>query len=576
MPSGGPTQAVRGTRYFGAIGVGNPGRMARLREVPRDLGRMRGVFEDILGYERIPVPEEPTADMLREALRVWLDGTTFEPNDAVVLYYSGHGLVDGTVHYLGTRDANPDAIGSAFPSRELAAMVLRRRPAPGKVWIILDCCESGSGLANIREEMHARPGEYYGLASTGSFGPSFDGAFSRAFVAVTVGRPTDFSDQSVLAGELDAELRSRGRSPVQLFGATVSSEFDFLAGLSRAEVPPEMRTPTGLRGTSMMVPAVGASLVVATGLALHAFGRPASQGPVEAAGRDEDLAAETRPDAPPEMVVEPGGLAVPGMVVEPAGLAALGTDKATAQRMYDDCLATGEDCGKRSFEASVFARQVGWSAVVPVKTFALDTREVTRGEFAAWLDAQGARFKVAPDGTVRMNGGALLAKRASTGADAGTDRDPVRWVSWYGASAYCQDHGKRLPSETEWEFAARGTQGRSYPWGDTAPPATSVAYAAAQCRGGTCAPAPAGASAGDRTPEGVLDLAGSVSEWTASAFEGLTSEERQSCEEIHCRVVRGGTYHDPAVWLHGAIRRRYGAEETTGDLGFRCAAGGEP
>jgi serine/threonine-protein kinase len=571
-PGAGPT----GRRFFAAIGVSAPREMKPLPEVVRDVERMRGVFEKGLAYERITVPREPTANDLRDALTDWPDGDRPGPQDSLVLYYSGHGQVAGDVHYLCTRDFDESATGRAFRSRELAELVLRQRPAPGKLWIILDCCQAGDALRELNDELQKWPGAHYALASTGPHSPSFDGAFSKAFVAAVGGAPGEIVSQNALALSLDALLRAGRRAPVRKLDPQVASPFDFLTGLRRGQIP-EVRVPRRRRLAPWGVPAalIVAAIIGSASWGLH-HGAAAPQ------------PGEQPTSGPAERAASLATIAVP------AGLAVLGTDEATARRMYGECVgASGAACGA-DYSLSAFARQVGWSGSTParVNAFELGAREVTRGEFASWLNGKRGEMVVERDGAglrLRDSQGHLLAtaggetaRGAPIGSSGGrfqpapgTDDDPVTLVSWYGATAYCADRHGRLPTEQEWEFAARGPEGRAFPWGDD-PPGTGVAYAAAPCgageRGaGECAAAAVGTSPADRTREGVFDLAGNVGEWTASSFAGLTPAERTHCEAAACRIVRGGSYREGAVWLHAAIRSRFAAEEVLENVGFRCA-----
>ncbi|MFT5540545.1 MAG: sulfatase activating formylglycine-generating enzyme, partial [Alphaproteobacteria bacterium] len=108
---------------------------------------------------------------------------------------------------------------------------------------------------------------------------------------------------------------------------------------------------------------------------------------------------------------------------------------------------------------------------VKVASFFLDKLEVTNATFAAFLNAvgghmnaQGRRLYDVDDGDARIH------KRGDHYvADPGFAAQPANEASWFGARDYCAWKGKRLPSEPEWEFAARGTEGRRYPWGNTAP-----------------------------------------------------------------------------------------------------------
>lgn len=139
---------------------------------------------------------------------------------------------------------------------------------------------------------------------------------------------------------------------------------------------------------------------------------------------------------------------------------------------------------------------------------------------------------------------------------------PVVNVNWYAASAYCAWASARtgtvirLPQETEWEFAARGTEGRKYPWGWDEPKTNRANYDATNAGGVT----PVGLFPAGNTPdpEGIADLAGNVWEWTGSDY----NEDR--------KVVRGASYIDDARRLRAAFRGRGGPGGRSGSMGFRC------
>jgi formylglycine-generating enzyme required for sulfatase activity len=104
---------------------------------------------------------------------------------------------------------------------------------------------------------------------------------------------------------------------------------------------------------------------------------------------------------------------------------------------------------------------------------------------------------------------------------------PVVNVTWYEAAAYCASVGGRLPTEAEWERAARGTVGRKYAWGDEPPDPSRANYVETKVG----KPTPVGLFPRGATPEGIQDLAGNVSEWTADWYD-----------EGQLRVVRGGSW----------------------------------
>ena len=137
---------------------------------------------------------------------------------------------------------------------------------------------------------------------------------------------------------------------------------------------------------------------------------------------------------------------------------------------------------------------------------------------------------------------------------AGRDAHPVTYVSWADAAAFCRWAGGRLPSEAEWERAARADDGRTWPWGDVPPSAERAVFAAADT-------APVGSCPGGASPFAVLDLAGNVWEWTASVlrpYPYAADDGREEAGSDGPRVVRGGSFIHGAgeircSWRHGML-----------------------
>jgi formylglycine-generating enzyme required for sulfatase activity len=168
---------------------------------------------------------------------------------------------------------------------------------------------------------------------------------------------------------------------------------------------------------------------------------------------------------------------------------------------------------------------------------------------------------------------------------------PVNCVDWDQAVAYCRSVAKRLPSEEEWEYAARGSDGRKYPWGNEPPSAKRLNACGSECRAlgkrlgvewqvmyadtdGFEATAPVGSFPLGASPFGALDMAGNVLEWTADRYgpySAGTSTNPHSAEKMPARVARGGGwYTSDAGGVRAARRDGDGPTGRFSTLGFRC------
>jgi iron(II)-dependent oxidoreductase len=215
---------------------------------------------------------------------------------------------------------------------------------------------------------------------------------------------------------------------------------------------------------------------------------------------------------------------------------------------------------------------------VTLKAFWIDRRPVTNTEFAAFLDKLGATSNARGQHLFDFDDDdARIHKlQGRWGADPGFENHPATEASWYGAGDYCAALGKRLPTEAEREFAARGAQGRSYAWGEAVPDATRARYGI-----GWTKTLPVGTHPKGATPEGLLDLAGNVHEWTASIMRPYpyrAGDGREEGDVIADRVVRGGaadTGPDTlrASWRGASVSR--GARAGHHNIGFRCVKDAE-
>jgi sulfatase modifying factor 1 len=202
---------------------------------------------------------------------------------------------------------------------------------------------------------------------------------------------------------------------------------------------------------------------------------------------------------------------------------------------------------------------------VDLDGFWIDKYEVTVGEYQAFL-----RHFPQPDYQPRQPYGSMPPQYFSS---PDYQRYPMVNVSWFAAQAYCAWKGKRLPTEAEWEKAARGTDGRIWPWGHTFGPEHANV---AGVRDGYAYTAPVGSYPAGKSPYGVYDLAGNVWEWVADWFDAqyyARSPARNPTgpPEGTLRVVRGGCWFADEQFARATYRNHAYPEARDNSLGFRCA-----
>ena len=211
---------------------------------------------------------------------------------------------------------------------------------------------------------------------------------------------------------------------------------------------------------------------------------------------------------------------------------------------------------------------------VYVSAFWIDEREVTNAQYARCV-ADGA---CPPP---EMNFSYL---RMSYYGDPQFDAYPVVWVNWYAAAAYCRWAGRRLPTEAEWEKAARGTDARKYPWGDRWPAGDLVNLCDVNCpmdyrhydiNDNFDDTSPVGYFPKGASPYGALDMAGNVWEWVAdwygATYDVTDITDPQGPPSGTEKVLRGGAWN---MWRRGirtTDRFRSPPTRSFPNAGFRCA-----
>ncbi|NOX43029.1 MAG: formylglycine-generating enzyme family protein [Gammaproteobacteria bacterium] len=179
-------------------------------------------------------------------------------------------------------------------------------------------------------------------------------------------------------------------------------------------------------------------------------------------------------------------------------------------------------------------------------------------------------FKLDMD-TGKMNKAQLL--RAMFDKQQFMDNLPASDVTWYDAYSYCAAAGKRLPSESEWEKAARGEKGQEFPWGETWDPSIANTGDDVEWEEGI---APVGSYEKSKSPYGAYDMAGNVWEWVQDWYQPYKDSNYTDKEfGEKNKVIRGGGggigHYSISLFFRGASRQFSGPNKASPDVGFRCA-----
>jgi iron(II)-dependent oxidoreductase len=231
--------------------------------------------------------------------------------------------------------------------------------------------------------------------------------------------------------------------------------------------------------------------------------------------------------------------------------------------MTDGGPITGNPLIEIAAGAFVFGRDNGPENERPRRVlrgggFAINRTEITNMQYRRFVHATGHRS-------------AFYAHHPALGLD---DR-PVVGVSWGDADAFCRYYGLVLPSEQQYERAARGTDGAAFPWGVASPDATRANSGADACcsgdaRDGYFMTAPAQSFANGASSEGVLNLVGNVWEWTRDVY-GPYEGGSGAISDGRYRVLRGGSWNSDPAHLTTTYRLAYDPEfRFSANGGFRC------
>ena len=243
----------------------------------------------------------------------------------------------------------------------------------------------------------------------------------------------------------------------------------------------------------------------------------------------------------------------------PEGTFLMGSTSEEAEAAYQDAKLRSSMLERHTFDAELLQHQVYLDA------YEISRYEITNAQYRAFIEATDRPAPCGHDGE-------------DTWADEtlNSDMQPVVGVTWFDAQAFAEWIGGSLPTEAQWERAARGTSARTYPWGDTPPKARQHANFARRYN----RPMPVGQFPKGESPNGIADLAGNVWEWCLDEYS-LTAYQRNSGgvsrnplnlrfrDVLRARVIRGGAWDVGSAFLRSSLRFKFYPLDSTHTIGFR-------
>jgi formylglycine-generating enzyme required for sulfatase activity len=414
--------------------------------------------------------------------------------------------------------------------------------------VVLNACFSRAQAAAVERTVGMAIGMHQRIADDAAI------RFSEAFYQ-GLGYGCSVRQAFELGVTAIATVRSAGDGAPALFArAGIDPSAICLVGAS----PPRARR----RWPVWLLP-IAAALSLVAWRWLPGGSRGAGRGADRSAGTmPSDAAVAAAPAPPPPTPAPPTGMVrFAGARIRPGVFDPSQRPPACA------ALEANEDCMLRPAQ--------GASREVTLEDFDLDRYEVTNRDFAAWLDGRrDAWRRNAIDPAVLETRAEPSVFLVRTGTRCGLDvvdgrvrpvadraNQPASCMTWLAARDYCLAHRdrKRLPLDAEWELAAKGSEGRAFPWGSAPPQPDRVAFR--RGNSSTEYPVDVGTSAQDVSPQGIYDLGGNVAEWV---------DEPSASDAI--RPIRGGSWNSRDLChLLSSGCKHIKAESFARDVGLRCA-----
>ena len=243
----------------------------------------------------------------------------------------------------------------------------------------------------------------------------------------------------------------------------------------------------------------------------------------------------------------------------PEGTFLMGSTAEEANAAYKDAKLRSSMLEQHTFDAELPQHQVYLSA------YQISRYEITNTQYRAFIEAANRP-------TPRGHNG------EDTWADESLNEDtqPVVGVTWFDAQAFAEWIGGSLPTEAQWERAARGTEARIYPWGNTPPKARQHANFARRYN----RPIPVGQFPKGESPDGIADLAGNVWEWCLDEYSPTVYQRNGKGvsenplnlhfrDVLRSRVIRGGAWDVGSAFLRSSLRFKFYPLDSTHTIGFR-------